>query len=186
MERVMIFIDGSNLYHGLKAVVGHARIDFRRFCTELCGSSRRLVHAHYYNIPVRQADDPAAYAGQQKFFGQLRKIPYFSIHLGRLVDRDREETCPKCGHVYTVYFRKEKGVDVQIAVHMLASAFDNLYDTAILVSNDGDLAPAVGEVLRLHKKVENAELPARLPSFLSESCSSILALDAPFLKPCLF
>ncbi len=32
----MVFIDGSNLYHGLKQAVGHARIDFRQFCDLLC------------------------------------------------------------------------------------------------------------------------------------------------------
>ena len=31
MERVMIFIDGSNFYHGLKEVIGTARIDFTKF-----------------------------------------------------------------------------------------------------------------------------------------------------------
>lgn len=185
MERVMVFIDGSNLYHGLKATIGHARLAFERFSAELCGSTRRLVHTHYYNIPVRQADDPAAYAGQQRFFSQLRKIPHFTVHLGRLADRERNEKCPSCGHVCTVRYQTEKGVDVQLAAHMLAHAFDNQYDTAILVSNDGDFTPVVAEVRRLNKKVENAEFPAKLPSYLSASCSSVIRLDSAFLQPCL-
>ena len=144
----MIFIDGSNLYYGLRDLLGHARLDFQAFCNMLCGPNRRLVHAHYYNVPLRQGDDPGAYAAQQKFLAQLRKIPHFTIHLGRLVDRDRDETCPSCSHKYSVKYRTEKGVDVQLAAHMLAFAFDNQYDTAILVSNDGDFAPVVAEVIR--------------------------------------
>jgi len=31
MERVSIFIDGSNLYHGLKNVLGRTDLDFARF-----------------------------------------------------------------------------------------------------------------------------------------------------------
>ena len=185
-ERVMIFIDGSNLYHGLKAALGHARLDFGRFSAGLCGSTRRLVHTHYYTVPVRQADDQARYAGQQRFFARLRRIPHFTMHLGRLVDRDRDETCPKCGHAYKVEYQTEKGVDVQLAAHMLAHAFDNQYDTAILVSNDGDFAPVVAEVQRLNKRVENAEFPHRLPSYLSGSCSGTTSLEPAFLKPCLF
>lgn len=83
MDRVMVFIDGSNLYHGLHHEFGHARIDFIRFCDLLCGAQRRLVHTHYYNVPVRQATDPLEYAKQQKFFSKLQAIPHFTLHLGR-------------------------------------------------------------------------------------------------------
>ena len=186
MDRVIVFIDGSNLYHGLKEALKHARVDFQRLCSLLCGPQRRLVHVHYYSVPLRQADDPTGYAAQQRFFSQLRKIPYFTIHLGRLVDREREESCPGCSVKYIVKYQKEKGVDVQIACHMLAFAFDNQYDTAILVSQDGDFAPVVGELLRLNKRVENAEFPHRLPSFLSKSCSDVIRLDATFLQPSIF
>jgi uncharacterized LabA/DUF88 family protein len=186
MERVMVFVDGSNLYHGLKETLGHARVDFQRFCSQLCGSSRRLVHVHYYNVPLRQADDPARYARQQKFFAQLRKIPHSTIHLGRLVDRERQESCPECSANYAVEYQTEKGVDVQIASHMLTFAFDNQYDTAILVSEDGDFAPVVAEVLRLNKQVENAEFPRRIPSFLSRACSRVTPLDDAFLQACAF
>jgi uncharacterized LabA/DUF88 family protein len=182
----MVFIDGSNLYHGLKDALGHARVDFQRFCSSLCGAGRRLVHAHYYTVPLRQADDPEGYAAQQKFLSGLRKIPYFTVHLGRLVDREREESCPSCSVKYIVKYQKEKGVDVQISSHMLTFAFDNQYDTAILVSQDGDFAPVVREVLRLNKRVENAEFPHRLPSFLSKSCSRVIRLDASFLQPSVF
>lgn len=182
----MVFIDGSNLYHGLRDAFGHARLDFQAFCNTVCGPKRRLVHAHYYNVPVRQADDPGAYAAQQRFIAQLRKIPHFTIHPGRLVDRDRDETCPSCAHKYSVKYRTEKGVDVQLAAHMLAFAFDNQYDVAILVSNDGDFAPVVAEVLRLNKKVNNAEFDGRLPSFLSKCCTDVIALNKTFLKSCIF
>ena len=88
MERVMIFIDGSNLYHGLKAAVGHARIDFGRFCTELCGSSRRLVHAHYYNVPL-PADELHLGEGQEHRLVSLDEASGLSprIHLLRPVLR---------------------------------------------------------------------------------------------------
>src|SRR3989304_4940774 len=184
MERVMVFIDGSNFYHGLKRTLGHARIDFQKFCGLVCNSSRRLVHAHYYNVPLRQADDPIRYAAQQRFLSQLRKLPHFTLHLGRLVDRGRDEECPQCKSKYSVSYQTEKGVDVQLASHMLSFAFDNQYDTAVLVSNDGDFAPVVAEVLRLHKNVENAEFPLRLPSYLSKQCSSLIRLDGSYLGPC--
>jgi hypothetical protein len=42
MERVCIFIDGSNFYHGLKANYGNTRIDFKKLGNVL-RQERRLV-----------------------------------------------------------------------------------------------------------------------------------------------
>ena len=142
-----------------------------------------MIHTHYHNVPIRQADDPQRYADQQKFFTALRQIPYFTLYLGRLVDRERTESCRGCGNRFQVLFRTEKGVDVHLAVQMLEHAFDNQYDTAILVSQDGDFVPAVEAVRRLHKRVENADFPTRLPSYLSKRCSSVTRLDEAFLRP---
>ena len=48
----------------------------------------------------------------------------------------------------------EKGVDVKIAVDLLVGAYENLYDTAILISSDTDLIPAIQKVKQLGKEVE--------------------------------
>jgi uncharacterized LabA/DUF88 family protein len=103
-----------------------------------------------------------------------------------LVDRNRDEKCPACGHEYKVSYQIEKGVDVQLAVQMLSAASDNQYDTAIIVSNDGDFAEVVKEVRRLRKNVENAEFPNRLPSYLSRQCSKIIELSKDFIEPCFY
>jgi uncharacterized LabA/DUF88 family protein len=48
----------------------------------------------------------------------------------------------------------EKGVDVKIAIDLLAGAYEDMYDTAILISSDTDLIPAIQKVRQLGKKVE--------------------------------
>ena len=202
MDRVMIFIDGSNLYHGLEEYIGRHRMHYDCFCNLLCreaehlldGENKRLVHTHYYNVPLRQHDDPKQYAAQRKFFANLEAIPHLTLHRGRLVDRDRENSCPECGHKYVQPYRIEKGVDVQLASHLLVHAFDNQYDTAILVSRDGDFAPVVHEVLRLGKTVINADFPllddrgrpTNQRTFLSQSCDGAIILTRELLAPCLF
>ena len=52
-KRVMIFIDGSNFYHGLKNVVGKVNIDFQKLAEKLCGE-RELIRMYYYNAPVER------------------------------------------------------------------------------------------------------------------------------------
>jgi len=49
---------------------------------------------------------------------------------------------------------KEKGTDVKIAVDLVIGAADNYYDTAILVSSDTDLIPAIRYVKYRKKKLE--------------------------------
>ena len=59
---------------------------------------------------------------------------------------------------------QEKGVDVHIAVDLLTGAYDNHYDTAVLVSSDTDLIPAVHGVRKKGKKIEYVGFAHR-PSF---------------------
>jgi len=40
VERVAIFIDGSNFYHGLKATFGKASINFEKFAEKLCAGKK--------------------------------------------------------------------------------------------------------------------------------------------------
>ena len=49
---------------------------------------------------------------------------------------------------------REKGTDVKIAVDLIIGAVDDLYDSAILVSSDTDLIPAVKYIKYRDKKLE--------------------------------
>ena len=138
-EKVMIYIDGSNFYHGLKRHNIATTLDYYKFSILLCGD-RKLVRTYYYNVPVKQ--HMGNYKSQQKFFSQLDGTPYLKKVLGRLEKR---------GSTYV-----EKGVDIKLATDMLRMAYRNLYDVAILVSGDGDFEPVVESVEELGKHVENA------------------------------
>jgi len=141
MGRVCVFIDGSNLYHGGKEVLPDSHIDIGKLVTWLV-KGRDLVRTYYYNCSISQQRDPIGAKAQQSFFNALARIPYLQVRLGRLEPRGG-------GFV-------EKGVDVSIAVDMLSMGVRNLYDTAILVSSDGDFASAIKAVQELGKHVEVA------------------------------
>lgn len=51
---------------------------------------------------------------------------------------------------------QEKGIDVLMALDIAIGARDDLYDVAIVVSADSDLAPAIEVALEAGKKVETA------------------------------
>ena len=153
MDRVCIFIDGSNFYHALKEAGLSVKVDFGKLSVRLTGPDRRHVHTYYYNAPLirPRRDDPQLAEkerrcrSQQRFFNALRFIPNLTFKRGWL------RRLPDGGHV-------EKGVDVMLAVDMLTLAVKDRYDVAILVSSDADYKHAVeavkfeaGKVVELHQ-----------------------------------
>lgn len=139
MDRVAVFIDGSNLYKGLISTLGtDYRLDFVGFVHALT-ANRSLLRAYYYNAPL-PAEDPAAKA-HQSFLNYLKRVPYVTVRLGRLERR---------GESFV-----EKGVDIQIAVDMLKLAYADAYDVAVLVSGDGDFAEVLKVIQDMGKHAEN-------------------------------
>lgn len=67
---------------------------------------------------------------------------------------------------------REKGVDVKLALDVAIGAADDLYDTAIIISSDTDLVPAVKYARYKKKNVEYVGF-AGAPSFgMIKECSS--------------
>lgn len=62
------------------------------------------------------------------------------------------------------YVYKEKGVDVHLAVDMVARAMKDEFDVAYLVSADGDFVPA-GKIVRETGKKVFAATPGRKRSY---------------------
>ncbi len=144
MTRLAIFIDGSNFHGALGRLtqVHHEtrrikpeeyyQIDFKKlikFLSELA-SDIKLVKVYY----VRSETD-ADYERRKEFYSRL---DYF----GYKVDIKRR-----------LAGRREKGVDMAIAMEMLILAHNNTYDEAVLIAQDGDYCQLVREIQRLGKRV---------------------------------
>ena len=171
MERVIVFIDGNNFYHGLKNYIGKTSINFYEFAQLVCNTNRKLIRVYYYNAPYNKGIvSEEKYKKQQKFFAGLYNTPYLEVRLGRLEAR---------GGTFI-----EKGVDIAIAVDMLKYAYDGTYDTAILVSGDGDFAKAVEAVKDRGKHVEHAYFKDAPTVALKRVCDKHIPLDETFLTPC--
>ena len=162
-ERVMIFIDGSNFYHMLKDTFNDTKklidFDFNTFTSFLAGS-RKLIRTYYYSDPLDKKKDEETYSKQQKFFEKLRKLPDFELVLCRMQKRKIDGK--------TIYEVKED--DIHIAVDMVKFAYNNAYDTAILVSTDGDFVPAVEAVKEKGKHVENIGFDVNFSWHLKQKC----------------
>lgn len=142
-ERVFIIIDGNNFYHRLKELnlSNLLSFDYEKFAQFLV-SRRESVSKNYYIGAIREErNNPKSkelMIGQQKLVGKLQKGNW-DINFGHMLKSDGYH---------------EKGVDVQIAVDIIIGAYENLYDTMILVSSDTDLIPALVKARAMKKKVE--------------------------------
>jgi len=154
-------------------------LDFYKFSRKLCGD-RIFVRAYYYNAPVKQEQDRQKHINQQKFFANLYRTEYLTVKLGRLENRIIKQFIE--GKVYEIPTWVEKGVDTNIVVDMLSMAYKNIYDTAILVSGDGDFAGAIEAVKELGKHVEVAYTSYTF--HLRQACDKYILLTESLPKDC--
>lgn len=123
----------------------------------------------YFTANLKQdANDPGVQDRQRLYHRALRTIPNLEIFLGRyiskkvsgeLLDPDPGES-PK----RTVRTYEEKGTDVNLAARLLADGFTGRYESAAVISNDGDLKmpiQIVRQELGLHVTVVNPVLHSR-------------------------
>ncbi|MBI2449785.1 NYN domain-containing protein [Candidatus Pacearchaeota archaeon] len=165
-ECVVIFIDGSNFYHSSKKLNVVEKINFQKLISELVGD-RELVKVFYYNAPLDISVNPKIYWKQQKFFNVLREIPKVEVILckQRKVKRDGEIE-------YEV-----KGDDTHLVSDLVGEAYENLYDTAIIVSGDEDFISPIKRVRKLGKKIENAWFSSSSSFNLRNACNRSIHLN---------
>lgn len=162
-ERVAIFIDGSNLYNGMRENLQSTRVNMAELIEQL-RHERPLVRTYYYNAPLTDDYDEELREGQHRFFESLRRIPYVTVRLGRLYRRHDGSLV-------------EKGIDVALAVEALSLAHQDAYDSAMLVSGDGDYVELVESIKRTGKHVECAMFKNQSAGILIEYVDVFQPLD---------
>jgi NYN domain len=95
---------------------------------------------------ARVKNDPDAALRQSTY---LDALSAYCRHVYRVEGRFQQKprVCNSCGASWIEY--EEKETDVNIATALIEDAVEDRYDTAILVSGDSDLRPAVAAVKRL-------------------------------------
>ena len=143
MERICIFIDGSNFYFALKRNNRVTRVDYYQLSLALAGPDRHLIRTYYYNVAYDKTQFPDKAKTQMSFLDSLDRTPYLELRLGRLVSTFD-------GNV------QERGMDVLIASDLVYYAARKAFDTAIVVTEDAVYASVLEEVKELGKHVEIA------------------------------
>ena len=172
-DRVMVFIDGSNLYHSLKTHFNRTDLDIGKFCQKLI-EKKRLVRNYYYNAVVGMKQEPERYRHQQAFFSSVQAVPYTELRLGRLVYNNWPATPPY-----------EKGIDIMLTTDLLTHSFKRNYDVAILVAGDTDYVGAIQAVKNNGQNVEVALFGKESSSRpLRDVADRVISIDGRLLRTC--
>jgi uncharacterized LabA/DUF88 family protein len=162
VERLIAYIDGFNLYFGLKSK-GWRRyywLNPRSLVVNLLKPTQKLVVVEYFTSRISTCPFHSDKSKRQSTFLEaietVRGLRVFYGHFHR-----KSHFCYRCGATWDTH--EEKMTDVNIAVEMLNDASDDLIDTALLVSADSDLIAPI-ECIRVRypkKRVVLAYPPNR-------------------------
>ena len=167
IQRVIVYVDGFNLYFGLKSK-GWRRylwLDLQRLALGLLKAGQSLVAVKYFTSNVLpEPSDPDKPRRQRTYLEALQTLPTLSIYRGYFLPKTR--TCDRCGQVTRSY--EEKMTDVNLAIELLSDAQENAFDTAIVISGDSDFAGPVAAVKKRFpiKSVVVAFPPGRVSKYL--------------------
>jgi uncharacterized LabA/DUF88 family protein len=182
-EKVKIYIDGGNTYKALfkesrskdgtiipSIIDSGKKFNFRSF-SEFLVNGRKLNGKGYYVGIVKNFDhtdkSEKMVIAQQRFLASLSNEG-FNIERGKIV--------------YDHKIR-EKGVDVKIAIDIVIDAIENKYDTAIIISSDTDLIPAIKYVQSKGKNVEYIGFSSHYSLGMISVCDSQRVLSSSELSP---
>lgn len=152
MAKVAAYIDGFNLYYGMKTKFAR-----RYLWLDVVALIRRLrpddevVAVRYYTTVVRS--EPEAAVRQKQYLEALQAHcgPLLDLHLGWFKPKKLApcKQCAEdwlCGCPRKVRSYEEKETDVALASAMVADAALGLAGVTLLVSADSDFAPAIRAV----------------------------------------
>lgn len=163
--RTMIYVDGFNFYYRSLKNTPYKWLDLHLLAKNMLDEKKHeVVGIKYFTSRVQGTDtDPRLPIRQATYIRAIKAhCPNLSVIEGKFVAHKQwRPAAPPATGMVKIMHTEEKGTDVNIAVHLLNDAWKNLYDCAVLVSNDSDLA----EALRLTR-----ELGKAIGWFISDNC----------------
>jgi uncharacterized LabA/DUF88 family protein len=171
MERVIAYIDGFNLYHGLKdsGWKWGYWLDLPKLIENLLKPNQRLIKTKYFTSIVSFPN--SKHKRQNTYLEALMTLPNLEQYYGHFLSHQKE--CPHCHRVF--YHTGEKMTDVNIAMHIFLDAMNNNFDNGLLVSADSDLGNIVDLAQKeFFKKITVAFPPKRNSKLLKTKASGYI------------
>jgi uncharacterized LabA/DUF88 family protein len=146
--------DGFNLYYGIrdKEWKKYYWLDVQKLVKHLLKNHQTLECAKYFTSRI--IDNPRKQKRQNTFLEALMTLTEFKMFFGKYIIN--RITCSKCNFVS--HIPNEKMTDVNIATEMMTDAFQDRFDTALLISADSDLKSPLEAIKNLFTEADGVSL----------------------------
>jgi uncharacterized LabA/DUF88 family protein len=149
--RTIVYVDGFNLYYGACRARGRKWLDLSALASRLLPNDE-IVEIAYCTANIKKDhSDPNKQDRQRLYHRALQTIPHLEIYRGRYLPKivSGPLVNPADGErpIRSVETYEEKGTDVNIASLLLTDGYDKRYESAVVISNDGDLKMPI-EIVR--------------------------------------
>jgi uncharacterized LabA/DUF88 family protein len=196
IERVVAYIDGFNLYFGLResGLRDCYWLNLVRLAENLLRPGQELVSTKYFTARISGglAGDPA---GRRKAMDAKRKrqsdylealgtLPGFQMYEGHYLGKPVR--CRSCGSSWRTH--EEKMTDVQIATELLLDGLNGRFDTALILSADSDLVPPIHAVRKQFrdKRIVVGFPPGRASVQLKRAAHATFTIGPEVLRQSVF
>ncbi len=172
--RTYVYVDGFNLYYRALRRTSYKWLDLLALSKSLLASENEILHIRYFTAPVSGKEDPEQPIRQRRYLRALTSLPNLTIHQGTFLTmpklRPLVNALPGQPTHVEVMISEEKGSDVNLASFLIHDAWRDLYDVAIIFSQDTDLLEPVRIVRdEIGKTIGMVVLDGRNPNRLSRS-----------------
>jgi uncharacterized LabA/DUF88 family protein len=179
MKKAIIFVDANNWYHNIKGWFTPSEIDICKVADIISKEKDlEITEVRWYTSIPSIEDNKLDYMKHMNFLSILREkgVKIITRKLQRLSNKEilkkRQELlsswdlCKVCLPIVQESFldisnhvKKEKGIDVWIAIDMVKEALQNNVDCCVLISGDADFVPAFSLIKEIGKEVLSCFVP---------------------------
>jgi uncharacterized LabA/DUF88 family protein len=163
LPRAYVYVDGFNLFFRALRRTSFKWLNIQSLSEQILPQFD-VIKVNYYTAKIRSRDDPEKSLRHETYLRALRTLPKVEIFHGTFsahkVLRELAHSSlltrikrmfgiqVRMNRLVSVFDPKEKGSDVNLAVHMVNDAWKDKYDVGVLLSNDTDLLEALKIVRR--------------------------------------
>ncbi len=184
MKRVVAYIDGFNLYYGLRSKGWRwfYWLNIQEMARGMLKPDQMLITTKYFTSVVNYPADK--HRRQAIYLEALRTLDSVEVYYGHYLSGT--VICRHCGHTYQTYH--EKMTDVNIAVELMSDAFQDKFDVALIVSADSDLVGPIQTVQRLfeQKRIVVTFPPDRSSNALKQAAHAYTFIGRDVLSKSVF
>ncbi|MBO8181482.1 MAG: NYN domain-containing protein [Archaeoglobus sp.] len=155
-DKVIIFIDGSNLFYACKRFSSGFKVDYEKL-RNILADGRKLIRVYYYGL--FNPFDGKVKERQMKFFHALQEMGFEVVYK-------------------PLRKRSDNMVEIALAVDLLSLGYKKAYDIAVLVTGDGDFVRAVEVIKSRGLRVEVAMFESATNPELRRKADKFISLDS--------